>query len=539
MFGDNVLGYYTWEGILFISTEVASDEHRLAEVINHEGTHHILTATTPYGLVQAAVQSAKPPPWAPDNPIRQKIAQLLADSGRWTHEAAATFSAIALLPETSAQETVANLPPFYQDGYAAFERFFANRSYDPITTARLSRSIAARALQTPILNVWGRDNLASPPNLAEHLKRPEFSPNARLEAILAALAQFDDSEVRKWAGKHHFAGNTVVLQPRTSPPLAGINFTGSPPGDVISKLKELVATIGPEHSEEADETLDVKLSAAIGPSNIVLEPVSGTFVGDSGTIDEDWCQEVDVIRVNANVFDTPIFYPDATGGLTIPSKQALLLFYRPDYRYASGTLVPIDLVDNVLYSLFERQVTVCLDGFSLLPTRRAENEEEENRPIIADGSVKWLPNRRIMVHAHGGPAALFPVQGILSWPITRQTAWSYHAMLSPLATTWGTIVFKRTDTPAPAIVFPTLRTEWDRLRPAVVGNAPPTTSEDPDGRTFFSDSELLVDVLRFQRVFSGLVMSPGEWRRAADNSVALMMRGAIYKDSDVQFRSDE
>ena len=47
-----VLGWYSFNGIVYISHEIAEDSILTASVINHELTHQLISCTTPHGFVQ-------------------------------------------------------------------------------------------------------------------------------------------------------------------------------------------------------------------------------------------------------------------------------------------------------------------------------------------------------------------------------------------------------------------------------------------------------------------------------------------------------
>ncbi len=152
MSGHNVLGWYSLDGVIYLNLRIANDPTALASTINHESTHELLAATTPYGFVQEALQitSARSAVLTETSRVASSLQQLMFDASRVAQEATATYAGLVDYEDCDLQTQVDLLPVFYRRAYALFEMLLDGRSLSPLARYRIVRAVGARALQTEI-----------------------------------------------------------------------------------------------------------------------------------------------------------------------------------------------------------------------------------------------------------------------------------------------------------------------------------------------------------------------------------------------------
>jgi hypothetical protein len=504
---EEVLGWYDLGGRAYINLDIASDPDRLTEVANHETTHHLLASTTPYGFVQQIVNALAENPYH-HSEVAPELARLLMQHSRWAQEAAATYSALAVARPGARDASVARLPPFYRDAYAAFADLLESRDIDGITRSRLARAIAGRAFQTPLLRDWFNEGLAEPRRLAAHAAVPANAPDARLVAILGWLKHLDDDVLVAWAGRYDW-GKRPVLVPETTQAVDGVRCVSLPPATAAHAFATgLVEQLSPgTPPDEADRLATFALDVWSMLQVVLQPPDHGHFAWPAGSIDAAWCEHVDFISFDVNESDETVVH--AGPSVPIPPGHAVVRLFRPDEDACRLTTVPLDAVRELL-SLQPAltDATVSLGGSSLLPAR-ASIRDVPFGSGYAEHLASWLPSRRLVIYAIGDVTSLY--LPMMFFSESEAEPWSLLAALVEQDSLWGHIVLKPTNRTGPLIVYPTLLSEWERVREAFMGGLP-VRHEPVEGRFYSGAPDGIVDFVRFNRVFTGAARPLREWR---------------------------
>lgn len=487
--------------------DVASDSYRLAEVVNHEGTHNLLCVVTPYGITQEALASVRPASMQPIDPKHAGLEALLLDASREVQEAAATFASLVLLPEQPRDEALQRLPDDYLAGYEVMRALLDHRTFDPLTSSRLARVVAARCLQTSILNEWHTANLHDPRELASYLSVPDNHPSHRFKALLDELSGWDDESVVRWAGSIRMVGGRPSIDPPTPADIAGIRFYSLP-----TRLTEAFVSVARScRSDSQFDDHDIPLHLTLSTvQRLVLTPMTGgafTAVDD----EKEWLSAVDLVRIEANVFDTPMRQPGAEE-IVVPPEAAQCSLLRCDYRAPLQKTVPIESVRDVLARV--PAATIVLGSSSLAPRspigspRFSEREKLDH--FIERGPSSWLDGRPYCVWQPGDVVDLLEITGWLSiylgLPVTSR--WRYHANL--IAENVGIIVARPDECDSgPLVYHTTLVHEWNNHLQMVSGAG---FEFEPRAGQFFKDDSEIDDLSRITRVVAALEMLPQQWQ---------------------------
>lgn len=500
MRSEHTLGWYSLRGTAFVSLDIVEDSVALAGVINHETTHHIVAASTPFGYVQQALDSYLDNPFASEarNLIRQ-CRDALFTASRLPQEAAATYCGLANLEGEALEASVSRLPPFYKYAYGKLEGILPRNAFPPLDRVRAARAIVCRALQTPILQDWTHLGLHQVDSLSAYLENARNSPEGRLELILNGLSGLDPDQRIRWAGRHIQDGGNIRLMPPEPGKDFDLEFFDVPFSDELeAELRRIITTF----SVVADE---VELRPA-GAFEIAIQPaVFSTKNLHPIEIDDTECPDVDFIMVDRNIHDVPL----PTGDFEIPPSHARLLFYRPDSRVPVQTVAPIEDIPALLEAADpQRQATVCVTEQSVIPIASYEGQKShksETGYVLSD-LQEWTGGREVLLYTMGQK------QGLLLGTLLLETSCGpvqNHAML--MGEDWGLVLFRSAADAGPTLVHPVLLSEWERQLPPLSSVC--AIDINVESVSFFrGNTKNVIPALQFARSFMGMMFTDENWK---------------------------
>ncbi|MBM7774945.1 hypothetical protein JOD54_005149 [Actinokineospora baliensis] len=501
---ERCLGWYNLQGTAFVSLDVVQDPTTLLTVLNHEKTHFTLATTTPYGLLQQAIETHLHLPWDTEgNPHLPICRTLLFDASRLVQEAAATSCGLAGLEGEQLKAAEKSLPAFYQEAYRIFEALLPRRDIEARVRTQAIRAVAARALQTGILQDWPTFALHNPGMLYDYLSDPGNAPDGRLRTIVEAFAASSPDAVVAWAGRHLLVDGDARIRPALPPPLAGLAFVDLPAADALEQcVAEAIRTLS---TSVTRETLHVALG---GFSGVAIRPaVTGSRRLPFAEVDADSCPGVDFILVDKNTFDGPVELRGGDGDITTPARSFRILAYRPDSRVPVEFTGPIDRLASALDAVDpDRSATVSVDGGpSLLPTDTdRDGAATPLGDVITAELDRWASGRVVLVCTLGSLESLLVCLRLLT---KRSDQVLNHALL--MGEEWGLVLFRSADGNGPVIVHPTLLVEWQSHFPVI--SADPKIMFNVPAADFFPDHRDVLPVLRFARAFAGEAHAQHRW----------------------------
>jgi hypothetical protein len=520
------LGWYNILGTIWIRHDIASNPHLLGMVVNHELTHHYLIATTSYGFLQQIIMMGSQDasadlskPEAVSWPTVEKDTALLLAASREAQEAAATFTGLVLEKQEFVETELTRYPSVYRDGYKLLRSLFDQYQFDVLTQLRLARTIVARAFQTSLLKDWFPENLADPQRLETYLSQPENRPNDRLKRIIDVLKTWTEIELISWVGKMSFSEGNIRLSPETTSPIAGLSFTALPnSNEAVAMAREVIHQLVPGMTEQfLERVISTFFPRGPRPPQIALirPRIINRLLRDS-TLDDEWCSEVDFILVDGNPLREPMRLSGSL--IKLPTKQAFVEFYRPDYSTCCGTRVPFSDVPKMLSSTPAlAEATVC---FSL------------QSALAFDMNIKdFLPSllrRRHMFYYNGSSWDFFELFTLVMTNPNMHGPWVYHASLAEPKSTWGYILIRSLEKPWPFIVFITLADAWEEALSWALDHF--KFQFEPSAAKFFVDKGSLRDFTRFQRYWVAQELPIPTWKQLAELGEAMFLNSPLKKN---------
>ena len=143
------LGWYEWNGVIYVRNDIARSHHGVSAVVNHELTHNRVARSTPYGLVQTAISIARlsSPDFDADNKAADELHRHLMDASSWAHEAVASYAGVCQLASTMRDEETGKLPSAYQDGTEFISSLLDARTLSQAMCFHLAQVLALRAFE--------------------------------------------------------------------------------------------------------------------------------------------------------------------------------------------------------------------------------------------------------------------------------------------------------------------------------------------------------------------------------------------------------
>ncbi len=182
------LGWYSFEGTVYINQAIAEDPMRTASVINHESTHQLISVTTPHGFVQEALELGRRRAWYDPGSSSVEFLRLsLFEASQFVQEATATYCGLMDYDGDELSIELGRLPKLYRQGFGMYDKLLSQRGLDSLTRYRTARAIGCRAMQTSILDDWLSKGLSELENLRAYLTDTDNSPNDRFIKIANTL----------------------------------------------------------------------------------------------------------------------------------------------------------------------------------------------------------------------------------------------------------------------------------------------------------------------------------------------------------------
>ncbi|ADB74184.1 hypothetical protein [Geodermatophilus obscurus] len=508
---ERVLGWYNLNGTTFVSQSVADDPSELAQLINHEATHHLLASATPFGYVQQIIESRLEAPWDPPNPDLYRCRELLFRASRFVQEATATYCGLLELPEDALVDARLRLPDLYRQGFELFDGLFP-RSLPHLVRYRAARAIACRALETTVLLDWVPQHLQEIGNLEKYLQNPQQSPNDRLHLIVSRLRESPAAYRVQWAGAHRrYRGNleegspgSLRLVPEKPEPLVEIAFHPLPEWrDLRVKAWDILRSFGIPEGHDAEIVVGMTYENAISPA------AHGAKTLTSADLAAGLHRGCDFILVDRNVFDFEQVQENADGRFSVPPRSARLQLFKPDSNVSLEAFTRIDDLSAVLDLVDPgRGATVCAMGLGILPVQRYSGPSSvaaESEAILEDLAT-WSGGRPVVIYTAGQDSGLSMAAMILERARGRLLN---HAVV--WRETWGFVLLRSQQVPGPTIVHPVLISEWERKFPSFTRDF--DVDLNSSGEQFFwGDYRNVLPVLRFARAFTGAEYTPSRWQ---------------------------
>lgn len=585
-----VLGWYSYNGIIYITHEIAEDPMRTASVVNHEMTHQLISCTTPHGFIQEILQLTIKEAWDPaDKLMAEPLQPIMFEACRYVHEATATYCGLVDYDGEQLVYELNRLPTFYKEGYDALDRLLSRRNLSPITKYRAARAVGCRAMQTSVLDGWISKQLWEPEHLQEYLADPHNCPDERFVKLVDFLYGMDTEALILWCGRH-VRSDTFVLMPIHRQGIADIEFYPLPtlkksqaiareivdilcpgrfePGNISTDNFELAtldaAQVEGGNGVQDDASLEEQLADATsklqklrtikffsslgnpGGFEIAIQP--SPFASVSPDINDiSWANQVDLVTIDRNVFDRTLLETTPQGKYNVAANHAQLCFFRPGYRAARAYTVPLaelrDFLDRVDPSC---KMTVCITSLhSWLPYRETGANEEahspkgsslaagDGMPSLIDFIGPWVRGRRTLMYT-GGTLSGFYSHCVLLESIG--TPLLTHRMQA--GKTWGVALTRSATTDWPMSVHPILISEWTRVGDVIFKIHPSLERETPS-EVFFSEGiDSCLPVLRFLRAYRGLLISEANWRRYSEESAKATIVAAHQPVNDHISKTD-
>ncbi|MFG2785955.1 hypothetical protein ACGFY7_50110 [Streptomyces prunicolor] len=516
---EHVLGWYNLRGTAFVTLDVVRNPSVLATVVNHEATHHLLSATTPYGLIQQCIENYLDEPWATqENEPLHHCRNLLFAASRLSQEAAATYCGLADLEGEALTAAIAALPPYYLSAYGLIESILPHNELDVMSRFRTARAIACRALQTSIMRDWIPCKLHKIDNLSAYLAQPENSPDERLRAILGELAKRSTEQVTAWAGRHFQTSDGVRLLPVSPPPLADLEFS-VPQALPLKCARRILNTLSVDIEDETD-------LMPLAFQEIVIEPdIGGVRTLQPEEVSTQSCSDTDFFKVDRNVFEGPMLFAGSGIKYALRPGHAKISIHRPDSQVPTETLAPLEDVPTILDNADPtRSATVCIGGLSTLPREPYDGKQTltDIAKHIFSELLCWTSGRNLIIYTGGQQEGLYVSARLMELAYGRL---QNHAML--LGREWGLVLFRSTDDAGPLVIHPTLASEWQRQLP----NFTAVTEVDlnVDSATFYrGNPRNVLPVLRFARAFAGDMFTPEGWVEYSESTSASLATDPLY-----------
>ncbi|GAA2996599.1 hypothetical protein [Actinokineospora diospyrosa] len=497
------LGWYNLQGTAYVSLDVIRDPTTLTTVLNHEKTHFTLAATTPYGLLQQAIETHLHLPWDKERSSRlPHCRNLLFDASRLVQEAAATSCGLAGLDGEELNTAEKSLPPFYQKAYRIFEDLLPRDGTDRQARTQAIRAVAARALQTGILEDWLAFELHDPGTLRAYLAEPTNAPDGRLQILVDEFAKSSPHEVASWAGRHLLTSEGERIRPELPPPLDGLAFVGFPAPDLLEE--RMLGIVGTLTTAVSRESVRVAFG---GFKGFAIRPaVTGSRRLPYSEVTVESCPGVDFVLVDKNTFDGPIELHGGDGEFVLPARHFRVLAYRPDSRVPVEFTGPIDQLGAALDAVDpDRTATACVgSGMSLLPTDTGRAPNTSLSDMVTEELGRWASGRATLLCTLGDVESLIFTVHLLEGQSSRLLN---HALL--IEREWGLVLFRGADRGGPVIVHPTLLVDWQVVHPTISTNS--KIEFNHPAADFFADHRDVLPIVRFARAFVGDAHAPQRW----------------------------
>lgn len=510
------LGWYALARTVYVNLDVARDNDRLPEVLNHERVHRLLVSTTSYGVVQYLVNAA----WADPEPNERMglLGGLLATSARWAHEAAATYCSLTDVPDGLREVWLCQLPGPYREAYDALAQLFQQRSFDKPSRVAVALALVARALQTRLLDDWVPEGLSDATRLRSYLSDAANSPNERLREVIIVASTFDDAELTRWVGTYTEGpeNGALTLEPAVPESLGSLQFTALPRNERLgSTAASVFESLRPDIPPESRSwRLDRSISWLDIQTVAVKGHIHGTFQMPDETLDDDWCSQVDFALVGPNVHSVPMRKPDDPReiGVLLPGR-ARLSFFRPDVAAARMTRAPIESLETFFARASNlADATLCVgasDLHGLSPFDGWGPFPRVDRDYVSQ-FLQFIVPRRVIAHGTGDFTWLIDNMGSLAQ--SEDDTFTMCVLPDSSDTPLLYVLLRSAVGCGPMFIHPTVRPEWERWEKMFVAEYP--VRLEPDPREFFSQrTAMRGDFLRFRRFFRGDLWQPNEWRR--------------------------
>jgi hypothetical protein len=440
-------------------------------------------------------------PWEQLSPGVSELHQELIRASWMAHEAAATYSGLVHFDDDDRLSRIEDLPSAYRSAYILFDAWFQGRRFDAAHRIRVSRALAARSLQTPILELWESEQLSDKTALERHLATPRFNPNLRLVQILQAIADWEDGRVWDWCGRFVIGPRGHYLNPQT--PAASVDdvpFASLPvAGERVALGRRVLQGLRTESFDapEADLDFDAAMMRHAGNVSFAIHPDAPVPGAQSGQGEAEWLANVDILFVEPNVLGGVRVAQEFTNTpATVPPGAALV-----SSLSATNAGIGRHLVSLTRFSAFldatPTTVAVCVDYQGLLPMLSAEATPEH---------APWGQSAGLTVCSVGD---LFVLQQTLS--LLRLRGWNDVVMhLYLRSPTWGFVLVRERAKAWPLVVHAVAMWEWPNRRHELFAGL--NLVEEPDLDAFTLDPTMLVAFYRIVRVFDGNGVVAAEWQ---------------------------